>query len=203
MKRKILIGIIIFIVILILISLIIWKNIDSKLTMSYSNNEEESIEYSKLNYSEEVEQKIIDSNKKLIEEYENRAQNDPSLSSEPLSQEELEQSRTEDKAISNQKQKENEEFTQKVLDIVGRFYKNDVDKILQDAKKHEEEMTSETYVAISEPECRLVELVIDVIKNKSISTEEANHLKEYLRGTDFKLKEIGNTELLEKVNNIL
>lgn len=171
--------------------------------MSFSNEENESIEYSKSNYSEEVEQKLIETNKKLLEEYENRIQNDPSLSSEPLTQEEIEQAKNEDKAIMEQKQKENEEAMKKVLNVVERFYPNELQKILKDAKTQEEAMTSETFVAISEAECDLIELVIEIIEQKDITNEEKKSLKEYLNGTDFKLKEVGEYDLLNKVNEII
>jgi len=119
---------------------------------------------------------------------EEQIQSTPTLASENLTETEVEELRKEMIAIKEQKKNENEEFMQKVLDIVGRFYPNELNKILQDTKAQEAAMTAETFVAISEAECNLIEVVIDIIEEKDITTEEEKCLKKYLNGTDFKLK---------------
>lgn len=184
-NRKIKIIILIIILALIFIPIVVWGY--SKLFLEIPQREEY--------------QNTIDTSKQTINIYKEEVQKNPSLNSTTNITEE--EKREQEEQLKKM-EKETKEDMQNVLNIAKKFYPNEMDKILEDAEKEDNEMKNNgPYKAILDAECDLIELVIQIIEEKEITVEEKNDLKEYLDSSKFKLNEVGNTELLEKVENIL
>lgn len=165
------------------------------------SEKEINIDYSKLEYSEEEYLQNRKQKSNMLNQYiENNYQKIQEKS-------QSKQTTNNDLELENKIMKSDEKISnniQYIISIVKKYYPNEVNSILQEAETEQNELKNTgIYKAISNAECKLINLIINIIEQESITENESSTLKDYLSNQDFKLKEIGNLELLEKIENIL
>lgn len=178
------------------------SNIISSVIIAPKDNENEIItDYSKIEYSEEEYLKNREQKEAMQKEY---MANKPEEKTNKASilQKQNTDTELENKIKENDKEVSNN--IQYIISIVKKYYEDELNKILLEAETEENKMkNSETYIAISKAECKLINLIIDIITQEDVTEDEANILKEYISNQDFKLKEVGETELLKKLKDTL
>lgn len=199
MKKKTILIFAILTIFIIPVTVFATNNIISSIIATSEN--EISIDYSKIDYSEEeyLQNRKQKENmlKKYMEDNHEKAETNIQTIESQNNALELENKLNEsDEEISNN--------IKYIISIVRRYYPNEVDTILQEAETEENKMNSTgTYIAISQAECKLINLIINIIEQENITEDECNVLKDYISNQDFKLKEIGELELIKKIENTL
>lgn len=198
MKKKIILIFTILSIVIVPVMVFATNNIISAIVSSSKN--EISIDYSKLedskdNYLQNRKQKEYLQKKYVEENY------------EKIEKTQTTQNQNNILELENKLNERNEALSNNIkyiISIVKKYYPNDIDKILQEAEIEENEMnTSGKYIPISKAECKLIELIVNIIEQENITEDEFNVLKDYISSQDFKLKEINQLELLEKIENII
>ena len=198
MKKKIILIFTILTLVIVPVMVFATNNIISAIVSSSKN--EISIDYSKLedskdNYLQNRKQKEYLQKKYVEENY------------EKIEKTQTTQNQNNILELENKLNERNEALSNNIkyiISIVKKYYPNDIDKILQEAEIEENEMnTSGKYIPISKAECKLIELIVNIIEQENITEDEFNVLKDYISSQDFKLKEINQLELLEKIENII
>ncbi len=198
MKKKIILIFTILTLVIVPVMVFATNNIISAIVSSSKN--EISIDYSKLedskdNYLQNRKQKEYLQKKYVEENY------------EKIEKTQTTQNQNNILELENKLNERNEALSNNIkyiISIVKKYYPNDIDKILKEAEIEETEMnTSGKYIPISKAECKLIELIVNIIEQENITEDEFNVLKDYISSQDFKLKEINELKLLEKIENII
>lgn len=178
------------------------SNIISSVIIAPKDNENEIItDYSKIEYSEEEYLKNRQQKEAMQKEY---IENKPE---EEINKSRISQNQNTDTELENKIKENDKEIAnniQYIINIAKKYYPNKLNEILLEAETEENQMkNSGTYIAISKAECKLINLIIDIITQEDVTEDEINILKEYISNQDFKLKEVGETELLKKLQDTL
>ncbi len=178
------------------------SNIISSAIIAPTDNENEIIfDYSKIEYSEEEYLKNRQQKEAMQKEY---IENKPE---EEINKSRISQNQNTDTELENKIKENDKEIAnniQYIINIAKKYYPNKLNEILLEAETEENQMkNSGTYIAISKAECKLINLIIDIITQEDVTEDEINILKEYISNQDFKLKEVGETELLKKLKDTL
>ena len=198
MKKKIILIFTILTLVIVPVMVFATNNIISAIVSSSKN--EISIDYSKLedskdNYLQNRKQKEYLQKKYVEENY------------EKIEKTQTTQNQNNILELENKLNERNEALSNNIkyiISIVKKYYPNDIDKILKEAEIEETEMNnSGKYIPISKAECKLIELIVNIIEQENITEDEFNVLKDYISSQDFKLKEINELKLLEKIENII
>ena len=182
-KRKKIILISVFIIVLIIITAISVNG-----ALNFPKTDEESVRKANL----EATQEALEKKEQFAKDGQNRASVENYVE-EDFSEEELQQ-------IEAQKQKV-EAQEQKIMDIMNRFYPEEFNKAVEDVENDNKGITSMKNTELLDSQKRLYNLVLKVLEEEDLSDDDANVLKDFL--TETKLEISKDEELNARAEKIL
>lgn len=204
MKKKKILILMILSVIILPITVFATNNI-AEYQIAVSANEEIDYDYSKSSYSNVEYEKNRQKKQEMQEQYIQENYNTIFVKEEKAKANDITDNK--DVELENKINEKNEEITnniQYIISIVEKFYPNQITEILENAQVEENKMkNSGDYNIISNAECDLVMLIVNIIEQENITEEESNVLKGYISDQEFKIKEIGNQDVLQRIQDVL
>ena len=182
-KRKKIILVSVFIIILIIITAISVNG-----ALNFPKTDEESVRKANL----EATQEALEKKEQFAKDGQNRASVENYVE-EDFSEEELQR-------IEAQKQK-TEAQEQKIKDIMNRYYPEEFNKAVEDVENDNKGITSMKNTELLDSQKRLYNLVLKVLEEEDLSDDDANVLKDFLTETKWEISK--DEELNARAEKIL